>query len=58
MDDFQKLELYTNSRREELLEEGRHTQLLEGFKGGYPRVREVLIASTVILLGLLAWWAW
>ena len=34
----------------------RHTQLLEGLKSGYPRVREVLIASTIILLGLLVWW--
>ncbi len=56
MDDFQKLELYTNSRRAELLEEGRQTRLLNGLKGARPRVREVLITSTVILPGLLIWW--
>ena len=56
MDDFQKIELVANSRHEELLEEGRHTRLLEGLKAARPRVRELLITSTVVLLGLLIWW--
>lgn len=57
MDDYQKIELVAGSRHEELLEEARHHRMVEGPKGAQPRLRQLLIASTAILLGLLIWWA-
>lgn len=57
MDDFQKIELVAGSRHDELLEEARHSRMLEGLKGTQPRLRQLLITSTAILLGLLIWWA-
>jgi Cu/Ag efflux pump CusA len=57
MDDFQKIELIANSRHEELLEEAQHSRMIEGLKGAQLRLRQLLITSTVILLGLLIWWA-
>ena len=57
MDDYQKIELVASSRYEELLEEAQHRRMVEGLKGAQPRLRQLLITSTAILLGLLIWWA-
>ena len=57
MDDYQKIELVASSRYEELLEEAQHRRMVERLKGAQPRLRQLLITSTAILLGLLIWWA-
>ncbi len=57
MDDFQKIELVANSQREKLLEEAEHSRMVERLKGPQPQLRQLLITSTAIFLGLLIWWA-
>ena len=57
MDDFQKIELVASSRREELLEEAERSRMVERLNGAQPRLRQLLITSMAILLGLLIWWA-